>query len=217
MSFFLFRLPFRNSPLSPCFASLTTLCEESRAHRGASRLSRTAHDMLLEFSLASSHTVGARLPPPFLPGWLFRRDRDTNLCVIEVRVVVSPTVVFLPGDFFRLEHSSLLLPCLEPLLQIGRVIAAVENGCPQACHPIYLCNPDQISVFQRKQRVHQSIHGVDVRNRDRPWRNIQHFRQLFCQFLLRRPILALILRQPNICGILRKTQQKAQISCLDIQ
>ena len=78
-----FRFPFHNSPLSPCFAPLAKLYGS------------------LEFRLASSHTVGARLPPSFLRSLrirlIIRRDFCLDHAVIESRIMVTPPIVL----FFR--------------------------------------------------------------------------------------------------------------------
>ena len=62
MSCFRLGLSVRNSPLSLSSAPLAELCGS------------------LEFRLASSHTVGARLPPPFALDRFFRRDSSTDAC-----------------------------------------------------------------------------------------------------------------------------------------
>ena len=80
MSFFYLGLSVRNSPLSLSSAPLAELCGS------------------LEFRLASSHTVGARLPPPFAFDRFFRRNSGVDAGIIEIRVVIPPTVVVLFRD-----------------------------------------------------------------------------------------------------------------------
>ena len=70
MSFFRLGLSVRNSPLSLSSAPLAELCGS------------------LEFRLASSHTVGARLPPPFALDRFFRRNSGVNAGIIEVGIVI---------------------------------------------------------------------------------------------------------------------------------
>ena len=148
MSFFCLGLSVHNSPLSLSSAPLAELCGT------------------LEFRLASSRTVGARLPPPFAFDRFFRRNSGVDAGIIEIRIVIPPTVVILFRDFASLQFGGLLLPGTEALLKICGFGAAVKYVGTKADQPIGILNADQFPIFQRKQCVHQSIYGVHIRNRD---------------------------------------------------
>ena len=135
MSVFLLRFLVHNSPLSPCFAPLTMLCGS------------------LEFRLASSHTVGARLPPPFTLGRHFLRDLNPDTRIIEFRIAVSPAVILFLRDVSRFQQSGLLFPGLKPLFQIRRMDSAVEDRCPDADHAIHVGDTNQIPILQREKRI----------------------------------------------------------------
>ena len=155
MSFSCLGFSVRNSPLSLSSAPLAELCGS------------------LEFRLASSHTVGARLPPPFALDWFFLRDISVDVGIIEIRIVIPPTVIILFRDLASLQFGGLLLPGTEPLLKISGFGAAIENFSTKADQTINVQNTDQLSIFQREKRVHQAIHAVNIRNSYGLWRHIQ--------------------------------------------
>ena len=193
MSFFYLGLSVRNSPLSLSSASLAELCGS------------------LEFRLASSHTVGARLPPPFALDRFFRRNSGVDAGIIEIRIVIPPTVVILFRDLAGLQFGGLLLPGTEPLLKISGFGAAIKNLSTEADQSVGVQNTDQFPIFQCEKRMHQAIHAVNIRNSNRPGRHIQGIRHLSSQISLGCAILRFILCQPDISGIIRKPQHKAQI------
>gem|GEM_PF-2599429 len=193
MSFFRLGLSVRNSPLSLSSAPLAELCGS------------------LEFRLASSHTVGARLPPSFALDRFFRRDSGVDAGIIEIRIVIPPTVIILFRDLASLQFGRLFLPCAESLLKFNGFGAAVENFGTEADQTIDVQNTDQLSIFQREKRVHQAIHAVNIRNSYGLWRHIQGIRHLCGQISLRRAVLGFILRKPDISRIIGKAQHKSQI------
>ena len=141
----------------------------------------------------------------------FRRDSGVNAGIIEIRIVIPPTVVILFRDPAGLQFGRLFLPSTEPLLKISRFGAAVENFGTKADQTISVQNTDQLSIFQCKKRVHQAIHAVNIRNSNRLRRHIQSIRHLCGQISSRRAILGFVLRQPDISRIIRKAQHKSQI------
>ena len=102
-------------------------------------------------------------------------------------------------------------PGTATLLQISRMDAAIKNLRTQTDQTIRVGDTKKLSVLQRKQRVHQAIHGIDVRHGDGLGRNVQRFRHLPGQFCLGGAILGFILSKSHIGRVLRKPQKKAQI------
>ena len=139
-----------------------------------------------------------RFPSPFIPGRHFLGDPNPDARIIEFRIAISPAVILFLRDVPRLQQGGLLFPGLKPLLKICRADSAVKDCRSYTDHAIHIGDSDQIPVLQSKKRVHQSIHGIDVRNSDRLRGNIEYFRHCRCQIRLRRPILTFILRQSDI-------------------
>lgn len=67
------------------------------------------------------------LPAAFALGGCFRQDCGMDLRVIEIGIVIPPTVVFLFGDLTGSQPGGLLLPRTETLLRIDCVDAALKN------------------------------------------------------------------------------------------
>ena len=94
------------------------------------------------------------LPPPFALDRFFLRDIGVDAGIIEIRIVIPPTVVILFRDLAGLQFSRLLLPGTKPLLKISCFGAAVENFGTKADQTISVQNTDQLSIFQCEKRVH---------------------------------------------------------------
>lgn len=133
------------------------------------------------------------LPSPFRLGRFFRWDGSVNTGIIEFRIVIPPAVIILFRDLSCFELRGLLLPGTEPLFKIGSLGATVRNLCPQTNQSVSIQNADQLSILQRKQRVHQAVHAVYVRDGYRFGRNVQCFCQLSSQVGLGRAILRFVL------------------------
>ena len=101
----------------------------------------------------------------------FCGDRNTDAGIIEVRIVIPPPVVILFRDFSGFQLSGLLLPCAKPLIQIGSVHATVKNLCAETDQTIRIRDTKQLAILQCEKRVHQSVHGIDIRHSDRLWEN----------------------------------------------
>ena len=151
------------------------------------------------------------LPAAFARGGYFGRDCGMDARVVEIGVMIPPAVVRLFGDLTGSQPGRLFLPGTKTLLQIGRMDAAVKNLSTQTDQTIRVGDTEKLSVFQSKKRVHQSIHGVDIRHSDRFGRNVQCFRQLPGQLCLGRSILGFILSKSHIIRALWKPQKKTQI------
>ena len=177
MSFFRLGLSVRNSPLSLSSAPLAELCGSlefpARGFRPFSAGNCPPGSFPGAPNPASSHTVGARLPPPVALGRFFRRDSGVDAGIIDVGIVIPPTVVILFRDFSCLQLGRLLLPGTKPLLKISSFGTAIENLGTEADQSIGVQNANQLSIFQREKRVHQAIHAVNIRNSNRLWRHIQ--------------------------------------------
>ena len=81
------------------------------------------------------------LSSPFALDRFFRRDSGVDAGIIEIRIVIPPTVVILFRDLAGLQFSGLFLPGTEPLLKISGFGAAIENFGTKA---------DQTIPFQNK-------------------------------------------------------------------
>ena len=138
---------------------------------------------------------------PFALDRFFRWDSGVDAGIIEIRIVIPPTVVILFRDLASLQFGGLLLPGTEPLLKISGFGAAVENFGTKADQTISVQNTDQLSIFQCEKRVHQAIHAVNIRNGYGLWRHIQSIRHLRGEISLRRAVLRFVLRQPDISRI----------------
>ena len=72
---------------------------------------------------------------PFALDRFFRRDSGVDAGIIEIRIVIPPTVVILFRDLAGLQFSGLLLPGTEPLLKISGFGAAVEKSARRQIRP----------------------------------------------------------------------------------
>ena len=215
MSFFCLGLSVHNSPLSLSSALLADLCGSlefpARGFCPFSAGNCPPGSFPGAPNPASSHTVGARLPPPFALDRFFRWDSGVNAGIIEIRIVIPPTVVILFRDLPGLQFGGLLLPGTKPLLKISGFGAAIKNFGTKADQTIGVQNADQFPIFQCEKRVHQAIHAVNIRHSNRLRRHIQSIRHLCGQISFRRAVLGFILRQPDISRIIGKAQHKSQI------
>ena len=66
----------------------------------------------------------------------FRRDSSMDAGIIEIRIVIPPTVVILFCDLPGFEFRGLLLPGAKPLLKIGCLCATVKNLRTKADQPV---------------------------------------------------------------------------------
>ena len=113
---------------------------------------------------------------PFALGFLprlalhgcFRRNRRMDARLVIYRVMIPPTVIIFQSNFPA--RSLVACSCHAPktLIQICGLCTTFGNLRTKANRAVDLLNSDPFAVFQREQRVHQAIHGVDVRNRDGP-------------------------------------------------
>ena len=123
----------------------------------------------------------------------FRWDSGEDAGIIEVGIVIPPTVVILFRDLVSLQFCRLFLPCAESLLKFSGFGAAVENVGTKADQSVGIQNADQFPIFQREKRVHQAIHAVNIRNSNRLGRHIQGIRHLSSQISLGCAVLRFIL------------------------
>ena len=144
------------------------------------------------------------LPAAFARGGCFRRNGSMDSRVVEIGVMIPPAVVRLFGDLTGSQHGGLLLPGTETLLQISCMDAAIKNLSTQTDQTIRVDDAKKLSVFQGKKRVHQTVHGIDVRHGDGLGRNVQRFRHLPGQFCLGCAILGFILGKSHIGRGLRR-------------
>ena len=151
------------------------------------------------------------LPAAFAHSGCFRRDCGMDAHVVEIGVMIPPAVVRLFGDLTGSQPGRLFLPCTKTLLQIGRMDAAIKNLSTQTDQTIRVGDTEKLSVFQSKKRVHQAVHGINVRHGDGLGRNVQRFRHLPGQLCLGRSILRFILSKSHISRALWKPQKKTQI------
>ena len=123
MSFFCLGFSVRNSPLSLTSAPLAELCSSLEFPARGFRPFSTGNCPLGSFpgapNPASSHTGGARLPPPFALDRFFRRNSGVDAGIIEIRIVIPPTVVILFRNLASLQFCGLFLPCAESLLKFS--------------------------------------------------------------------------------------------------
>ena len=107
-----------------------------------------------------------RLSSPSALDRFFRRNGGMDAGIIEVGIVIPPTVVILFRDLASIQFCELFLPCAESLFKFSGFGAAVENVGTKADQAIGIQNTDQLPILQRKQRVHQAVHAVYIRDSD---------------------------------------------------
>lgn len=95
-----------------------------------------------------------------------RQNHGADARVIVGRIAITPTVVVLCRDLSCTQLGGLLLPGSEPLIKISRLKATLRDFRAEADHAIHSLYPKQLAILQREQRVHQTVHCVNVRNRN---------------------------------------------------
>ena len=152
-----------------------------------------------------------RFPSPFFRHRNIRGNLYSDHTVIIIRIVVTPAVIFLFCYLSGFEFSFLSFPGHQTGIEFCRFRSAFSNFRPKTDQAIHILNPNQFPVLQCKQRVHQSIHGINIRYRQRFGRNIQCIRHTLCQICLCGSVFRFILSQTYIRRVLRKAQHKSQI------
>ena len=141
-----------------------------------------------------------------------QRDFCLDYAVIKGRVMVTPLVILFFRDLSCPEFLFFFRPGHQPRIQFRCFYSAFGNVGTETDQTVSIQDLDQFPILQRKQRVHQPVHGINVRNSDCFRRDIQCFCHRSSQICLRRPILTFILRHAHICRIVRKSSQhKSQI------
>ena len=152
-----------------------------------------------------------RLPSPFFRHRDIRGNLYSDHTVIIIRIVVTPAVIFLFCYLSGFEFSLLIFPGHQTGIKFCRFCPTFSNFRSETDQPIHILNPNQFPVLQCKQRMHQSIHGINIRYRQSFGRNIKRIRHTLCQISLCSSVFRFILGQPYIRGVLRKAQHKSQI------
>ena len=103
-----------------------------------------------------------RLPSPFFRHRDIRGNLYSDHTVIIIRIVVTPAVIFLFCYLSGFEFSLLIFPGHQTGIKFCRFCPAFSNFRSETDQPIHILNPNQFPVLQCKQRVHQSIHGINI-------------------------------------------------------
>ena len=135
MSFFHLGFSVRNSTLSLSSALLAELCGSlefpARGFRPFSAGNCPPGSFPGAPNPASSHTVGARLPPPFLRSMYIRLNIRRDFCldhaVIKGRVMVTPLIVLSFRDLSCPELLSFFRPGHQPRIQFRCFYSAFGN------------------------------------------------------------------------------------------
>ena len=96
---------------------------------------------------------------------LSRWNLGTDLVTVEVRVVVTPSVVLLLRDFSGLQLGGLLPSGPEHLVQSGSIRVLAETHL-QGKYTILFRDFQPVVVLQGKQGVHEPNIGVYIRDRE---------------------------------------------------
>ena len=111
-----------------------------------------------------------RFPASFLRSLYIRLNIRRDLCldhaVIKSRVMVTPPVILFFRDLSCPEFLFFFRPGHQPRIQFRCFYSAFGNVGTETNQPVSVQDLDQFPILHRKQRVHQPIHGINVRNSD---------------------------------------------------
>ena len=116
---------------------------------------------------------------------------------VKLRVVITPTVIFLLRDLVCFQHSSSLTPSTQHFVKLGCILT-FEYIYAEMDFSITLTDFQAVSILQCEQRVHQTDIGVNVRHSQCLRRYIKHLRKRGGQVCFWSSCPCFILSQTNI-------------------